>query len=70
MKPMPPSKILLFAITLLLPARHDSADPRLSSWQTEGTSQYARLYETAAAETARTTSTTWSRGTGTQSSPT
>ena len=70
MKLMPPAKILLPAMALLLPAGQTSADPRLSSWQTGGTSQYARLYETAAAETARTTSTTWSRGTGTQSSPT
>lgn len=46
------------------------ADPRLTSWQTAGTSQYARIYESTAAETARTASTTWSRGTGTQASPT
>jgi len=46
------------------------ADPQLSSWHTGDSGKYARIYQTVAAETARTTSTTWSRGTGTQSLPT
>lgn len=47
-----------------------AADPLLTSWQTEGTSRYARIYETTAAETAGTAAITWSRGAGTQSAPT
>lgn len=47
-----------------------SANPRITSWFTDNSGQYARIYETTAAETARTTSTTWTRGQGTQSSPT
>jgi hypothetical protein len=46
------------------------ADPQLTSWFTAESSQYARIYQSTAAETSRTTSTTWSRGTGVQSSPT
>lgn len=46
------------------------ADPQLSSWFTGDSGQYARLYQSTAAESAGTSSTTWSRGTGVQSSPT
>lgn len=46
------------------------ADPQLSSWYTADSGQYARIYQSTAAETAGTKSTTWSRGTGTQSNPT
>jgi hypothetical protein len=46
------------------------ADPRLTSWYTADSGQYARIYQTTAAETARTASTTWTRGQGTQSNPT
>ncbi|MBX7208599.1 MAG: YHYH protein [Verrucomicrobiaceae bacterium] len=45
------------------------ADPQITSWFTANSGKYARLYQTTAAETAGTTSTTWSRGSGTQSSP-
>lgn len=34
-------------------------DPRITSWQTSRSAQYARIYETAAAKTAGTTATTW-----------
>jgi hypothetical protein len=54
----------------LLAAGHAMADPKLSSWYTDDSGQYARIYESTAAETSRSTSTTWSRGTGVQSSPT
>lgn len=57
--------LLLLASASLL-----QADPQLSSWFTADSGQYARLYQSTAAETAGTTSTTWSRGTGVQSSPT
>lgn len=46
------------------------ADPQLTSWYTADSGQYARIYQSTAAETAGTKSTTWSRGTGTQSNPT
>ena len=46
------------------------ADPRLTSWYTADSGQYARIYQSTAAETAGTKSTTWSRGTGTQANPT
>ena len=46
------------------------ANPRLTSWFTSNSGRYARIYDTTAAETARTSLTTWSRGTGIQSSPT
>ena len=45
------------------------AEPLLSSWFTSNSGQYARIYPTLADQTARTTATTWSRGTGTQSTP-
>ena len=69
MKQIPLSK-LLPATAFLLAAGIVQADPQLTSWHTEGSSQYARIYETAAAETVRTPATTWSRGTGVQSTPT
>jgi hypothetical protein len=58
----------LAAAALLLAVPVVEADPQLTSWHTGGSSQYARIYETAAAETAGTSVTTWSRGTGVQSS--
>ena len=69
MNPRPFLFTLTFA-ALLLRIPNAAADPQLTSWQTVGTSQYARIYESTAAETARTPSTTWSRGTGVQSAPT
>lgn len=44
-------------------------DPQLASWFTAPSVKYARLYQTDAAKIAGTTSTTGSRGSGTQSSP-
>ena len=61
----------LAAVVLALPlppAR--AADPQLESWQTGGSRRYARLYETEAAKASGTSVTTWSRGQGTQSTPT
>lgn len=46
------------------------ADPRLDSWYTATSGKYARIYTTVAAETAGNSATTWSRGSGTQTSPT
>lgn len=54
---------------LLLPAATLRADPQLTSWFTANSGKYARIYQSTANETAGTTSTTWTRGTGTQSNP-
>lgn len=65
----PPMKTTL-SILCMLVATRAAADPQLTSWFTEDSGQYARIYQNSAAETARTVSKTWSRGTGVQSSPT
>lgn len=59
-------RILLSLFASLISAH---ADPQLTSWFTANSGQYARLYQTTAAQTAATKSTTWSRGAGTQSNP-
>ena len=67
------SSILFPAVStalLSLIASSAIADPKLTSWYTADSGQYARIYQTTAAETARTASTTWTRGQGTQSNPT
>ena len=46
-----------------------AAEPRLSSWYTARSGTYARIYTSTANQTAGTKSTTWSRGTGVQTSP-
>lgn len=45
------------------------ADPKLTSWFTDNSGQYARIYPTVAAESAGTKSSTWSRGAGNQANP-
>jgi hypothetical protein len=44
--------------------------PLISSWFTKNSGEYARIYPTLADQTAQNTVTTWSRGTGVQSTPT
>jgi len=56
-------------IISILATGYAIANPQLSSWYTDDSGQYARIYTSTAAETSRSTSTTWSRGTGVQSSP-
>ena len=63
-------KKTLVSLASLALAAVAHADPRLTSWYTADSGQYARIYQTTAAETARTTSTTWSRGSGLQTNPT
>jgi hypothetical protein len=63
MKALPISILVLTAVPAI-------ADPRLTSWHTADSGQYATIYQSTAAETSRTVSKTWSRGTGVQSSPT
>jgi hypothetical protein len=60
----------LLAAALLASAARLCADPLVSSWRTNDSGQYARIYQSTAAETAGTPSTTWSRGQGVQSQPT
>ena len=67
---MKTSSLLAAAATLLLAASPLHADPRTTSWFTKYSGQYARLYQSVAAETAGTASTTWSRGAGVQTSAT
>lgn len=57
-------------LVLLAAASPALADPQLSSWHTADSGQYARLYQSTADETAGAKSTTWSRGTGVQNTPT
>jgi len=45
-------------------------DPQITSWYTEASGKYARIFETLADETAGNAVTTWNRGQGTQSLPT
>ena len=63
-------KKTLLALTAIAFAISAHADPRLTSWYTAKSGQYARLYTTVAAETAGASVTTWSRGAGVQASPT
>ncbi|MEW6157451.1 MAG: YHYH protein [Verrucomicrobiota bacterium] len=46
-----------------------AADPRIDSWFTQHSAQYARIYRTAADEAAGNAVITWSRGQGNQSLP-
>ncbi|MDB6125007.1 MAG: hypothetical protein JWQ71_4000 [Pedosphaera sp.] len=46
-----------------------AADARIDSWFTQNSGKYARIYATSGDETSGNAVTTWSRGSGTQSSP-
>lgn len=60
--------LLSLAAAPLLPAQTPT-DPRITGWYVAPSGRYARLYETEAAKNAGTSVTTWSRGQGTQSTP-
>ena len=63
-------KLLNFFLALMFGACSVlAADTQLESWQTGNSRRYARLYESDAAKATGTSITTWSRGEGTQSSP-
>ncbi|MEM7145122.1 MAG: sulfatase-like hydrolase/transferase [Verrucomicrobiota bacterium] len=66
---MKPHLSPLLAVLTLLTAT-TQAEPRLYSWFTDKSGQYARIYPTTAAETAGNSVTTWNRGDGVQTSPT
>lgn len=68
---MKTSRLLLLvslAAAPLLPAQTPT-DPRITGWYVSPSGRYARLYETDAAKNAGTAVTTWSRGQGTQATP-
>lgn len=68
MKTSRPLLLLALAAAPLLPAQTPT-DPQITSWYVTPSGRYARLYETDAAKNAGTAVTTWSRGQGTQSTP-
>jgi hypothetical protein len=55
--------------TPLYSATGTPADPRITSWSTTLSGQYARIYPTLADQNNRTPATTWSRGQGNQLTP-
>jgi hypothetical protein len=57
-------------LLLILGCEIAQADPQLTSWYTDDSGQYARVYQSVADETSRTVSKTWSRGSGFQNTPT
>ncbi len=59
----------LILLSLFIGMAVAKADPQLTSWFTMNSGKYARIYQSTANETAGTTSTTWTRGSGTQSNP-
>jgi hypothetical protein len=61
---------MLHGASILLPAGESfGADPRVDSWFTRDSGQYARIYRTTTDEFAGSSVTTWSRGQGNQSLP-
>lgn len=64
-KPLSLKILFTFALTPCM-----AEDAQLGSWLTEFGGVYARVYETLAAESARESATTWSRGQGVQTLPT
>lgn len=64
------SNIIFKIWPLLLTSVALSADPLISSWYTERSGSYARLYETDADQAGLNAVTTWSRGAGVQTYPT
>ena len=70
LRPYLAMKLLIhFSLSLFIGLAVAKADPQLTSWFTAHSGKYARIYQSAANETAGTTVTTWSRGSGTQSNP-
>ena len=68
--PLPPILGVLAVLAVLAASSAPAAeDPRLTSWLSAPSVNYARLYESDAARTSGTAVTTWARGQGTQSAP-
>ena len=60
----------LTLLALLASLKTAQADPKITSWHTEGSRRYARLFQDRTAESAGNSTSTWSRGQGTQTTPT
>lgn len=58
--------VLSCALCCTVSSAQTTTDPQITSWLTDGSGSYARLYESDTAKTAGTASTTWSQGSGTQ----
>jgi arylsulfatase A-like enzyme len=70
---MHPNTLLLYFTTILTLAGITllhASDPRITSWYTESSGKYARIFETVTTEANGNSVTTWSRGSGTQTLPT
>ena len=63
-----PAPVISILAASLGPA--PAAEPQLTSWHTGQSGSYARIFTSQQDESAGITSTTWSRGRGTQASPT
>jgi YHYH protein len=63
LKPSPILRLLVIHGSLLLSPKQLLADPQLSSWFTEASTKYARIYTSAANRTAGISVTTWSNQT-------
>ncbi|HEY6167197.1 MAG TPA: YHYH protein [Verrucomicrobiae bacterium] len=59
-----------FSLAALAPPAFAQVDPRITSWLTTYSGQYARIYTSDAAKSSGAASNTWSRGAGVQSLPT
>lgn len=59
----------LTVLSLLLGVTAIAADPLLDSWLTDRTARYARIYTSAASQSAGTAVSTWSNGSQTQTQP-
>jgi bilirubin oxidase len=62
-------RLLSIAIFAACALNAKAQNPQLTSWLQSDSTKYARIYQSTANETAGTKSTTWSRGTGTQTNP-
>ncbi|HCQ37562.1 MAG TPA: hypothetical protein DIV39_00270 [Verrucomicrobiales bacterium] len=60
----------LYLLLLGVLSLHCGAEPQLTSWYTSQSGKYARIFTSKENEAAGLTSATWSRGQGTQASPT
>jgi hypothetical protein len=60
---------LIFTLALMNASASGLADPQLASWFTSDSGQYARIYQTTAAQSAGVSVTTWSNSSFSQSLP-
>lgn len=59
----------LMAIVVFSTAATQASNPRIDSWMTDRSGAYARIYTNAAAQSSRSSATTWSNGTQSQLLP-